>query len=67
MKWEDYGEIIFSKNVAYHIINVNTTHGFMKVLSNMYEKPLAANKVHLIWHLVNLKMKEGGPVTDHIT
>ena len=55
-----------AKNVAYNIVNVKTTHELIKALSNMYEKPSAANKVFLIRQLVNLKMKEGGSVTDHV-
>ncbi|VFR01024.1 unnamed protein product [Cuscuta campestris] len=38
----------------------------MDALSNMYEKPSAANKVFLIRELVNTKMKEGTSVTEHI-
>nr|GEW83588.1 retrovirus-related Pol polyprotein from transposon TNT 1-94 [Tanacetum cinerariifolium] len=55
-----------AKNVAYNIVNEKTTFGLIKALSNMYEKPSAANKVFLIRQLVNLKMKEGGSVTDHV-
>ena len=55
-----------AKIVAYNIVNVNTTHKLINVLSNMYEKPSATNKVHLIRKLVNLKMKEGGSMTDHV-
>ena len=39
----------------------------MKALSNMYEKPSAANKVYLIRRLVNLKMGEGNSITNHIS
>jgi len=38
----------------------------MKVLSYMYEKPSAANKVYLMRRLFNLNMGEGNSVTDHI-
>ena len=55
-----------AKNVAYNIVNEKTTFGLLKALSNMYEKPSAANKVFLIRQLVNTKMKEGASVTDHI-
>ena len=34
----------------------------MKILSSMYEKPLANNKVHLMKKLVNLKMVKGTSV-----
>ncbi|KAD5960894.1 hypothetical protein E3N88_12366 [Mikania micrantha] len=36
-----------------------TASGMMNALSNMYEKPSAANKVFLIRELVNTKMMEG--------
>ncbi|KAL6536393.1 hypothetical protein OROGR_012965 [Orobanche gracilis] len=52
-------------NVAYNIVNEKTTHGLIQT-SNMYEKPTAANKVHLIRQLVNQKMAQGAPVADHI-
>ncbi|GKC67501.1 retrovirus-related pol polyprotein from transposon TNT 1-94 [Tanacetum coccineum] len=39
-------------------------YGFIKALSNMYEKPSASNKVFLIRQLVNTKMKEGASVAD---
>ncbi|KAJ0101803.1 hypothetical protein Patl1_04413 [Pistacia atlantica] len=43
-----------------------TTTGLMNILSDMYEKPSANNKVHLMKKLFNLKMKEGASVTNHI-
>ncbi|GKB36402.1 hypothetical protein Tco_0881344, partial [Tanacetum coccineum] len=58
--------LYLAKNVAYNIVNEKTTFGLIKALSNMYEKPSTANKVFLIRRLVNLKMKEGGSVTDHV-
>ena len=44
-----------AKNVAFNIVNEKTTAGLIKALSNMYEKPSAANKVYLIRQLVNTK------------
>ena len=38
----------------------------MSALSKLYEKPLASNKVFLMKHLFNMKMSEGGSVTDHL-
>ena len=55
-----------AKNVAFNIVNEKTTAGLIKALSNMYEKPSAANKVYLIRQLVNTKMREGASVTDHV-
>ena len=55
-----------SKDVAFNILKETTARGIMNALSNMYEKPSAANKVFLIRELVNTKMKEGSSVTVHI-
>jgi len=38
----------------------------MEALSNMYEKPSAANKVFMIRELVNTRMKEDSSVIEHI-
>ncbi|KAJ0076931.1 hypothetical protein Patl1_35721 [Pistacia atlantica] len=43
-----------------------TTTGLMKILSDMYEKPSANNKVHLMKKLFNLKMREGASMTEHM-
>ena len=37
-----------SKNVAHNVAKEKTTAGMMKVLSDMYEKPSANNKVFLM-------------------
>ncbi|VFQ71589.1 unnamed protein product [Cuscuta campestris] len=55
-----------AKSVAFNIVNETTTHGLLKALSNMYEKPSALNKVFLIRQLVNTRMREGASVTIHI-
>ncbi|VFQ79216.1 unnamed protein product [Cuscuta campestris] len=40
-----------TKNVAFNILKEKTAKGIMEALSNMYEKPSAANKVFLIREL----------------
>jgi len=55
-----------TKNVAFNILKEKTTKGIMEALFNMYEKPIAANKVFLIRELVNTRMKEDSSVTEHI-
>uniref|UniRef100_A0A2N9FNG7 CCHC-type domain-containing protein n=1 Tax=Fagus sylvatica TaxID=28930 RepID=A0A2N9FNG7_FAGSY len=40
--------------------------GLMTALSNIYEKPSANNKVHLMKKLFNLKMVEGAAVAKHL-
>ena len=59
--------LTLAKNVAFNIMNENTTVDLMKALSNMYEKPSAANKVYLIRRLVNLKMGESNSITNYIS
>ena len=60
-------QLTLAKNVAFNIMNNNTTIYLMKTLSNMYEKPSTANKVYLIRRLVNLKMGEGNSITNHVS
>ena len=38
----------------------------MKVLSGMYEKPSANNKVHLVKKLFNLKMTKNASIAQHL-
>ena len=38
----------------------------MKALAKLYEKPSASNKVFLMKRLFNMKMSEGGSVSDHL-
>ena len=38
----------------------------MSALDNLYEKPLASNKVFLLKYFFNMKMSEGGLVVDHL-
>ncbi|GAA0175765.1 hypothetical protein LIER_28878 [Lithospermum erythrorhizon] len=54
------------RNVAFNIAKEKTTVGLMKALSNMYEKPSASNKVHLMRRLFNLWMTEGASVAQHL-
>ena len=58
--------LTLAKNVAYNIIKKMTTHGLIKALSNMYEKPSASNKVYLIRLLFVMRLKEGDCVTEHV-
>ena len=58
--------LTLSHNVAFNIAKEKTTAGLMTALSNMYEKPSASNKVHLMRHLFNLRMNEGASVAQHL-
>ena len=55
-----------SRNVAFNIIKKKTTIGLLKALANVYEKPAASNKVHLIRRLFNLWMAKGALVVQHL-
>ena len=55
-----------SEDVAFNIMKETTARGMMEALSNMYEKPSAANKVYLIRELVTTRMKEGGSIATHV-
>ena len=59
-------QLTLSRNVAFNIVKEKTTSDLLKALSNMYEKPLAMNKVYLMRRLFNLQMFENGSVSDHI-
>ncbi|KAI4374097.1 hypothetical protein MLD38_012135 [Melastoma candidum] len=55
-----------SMDVASHVAEETTTFGFMKRLSDLYEKPSSSNKIHLLRRLFQLQMAEGAPVTEHV-
>ena len=48
--------VISDKMVAFNISNEKTTEDLMSALCQMYEKPLASNKVFLMKRLFNIKM-----------
>jgi hypothetical protein len=52
--------------VAFNILKEKTKKDLMKELTRLYEKTSATNKVFLIKRLFNMKMSEGGFVTDHL-
>ena len=52
--------------VAFNITKAETTKELMQTLAKLYEKPYASNKVFLMKRLFNMKMAEGGSVTDHL-
>ncbi len=55
-----------SKSVTFNIKGQKTVADLMKALSNLYEQPSAARKVHLIKKLVNLKMLENQSFKEHL-
>jgi hypothetical protein len=46
--------------------NVDGFQHFKRELAKLYEKSLAFNKVSLMKRLFNMKMLEGGSITDHL-
>ena len=52
--------------MAFNIIKAKTIEDLMKTLATLYEKPSTSNKVFLMKHLFNMKMAEGGSVTNHL-
>ncbi|KAL5837106.1 hypothetical protein ACOSQ3_014275 [Xanthoceras sorbifolium] len=58
--------LTLSRNVAFNIVKEKTTAGLITALSNMYEKPSASNKVHLMRRLFNLRMAEGASIAQHL-
>ncbi|RVW33363.1 Retrovirus-related Pol polyprotein from transposon TNT 1-94 [Vitis vinifera] len=58
--------LTLSRSVAHNVVKEKTTTDLMKALSDMYEKPSANNKVHLMKKLFNLKMAENASVAQHL-
>ena len=58
--------LCLTTSVAFNILKETTIEGLIKVLSKLYEKPSASNKVFLMKCLFNMKMSEGGSVADHL-
>jgi hypothetical protein len=53
-------------SVDLNILKEKTMKELMDVLVKLYEKPLVFNKVFLMNSLFNMKMLEGGYVSDHL-
>ena len=53
-------------SVAFNISKEKTMIDLINALAKLYEKPLASNKVFLMKCLFNMKMSEGGTITDHL-
>ncbi|KAI3509927.1 hypothetical protein L1887_25452 [Cichorium endivia] len=54
------------RSVAFNIMKETTARGMMDALTNMYEKPSAANKVFLMRELFTTRMNEDSSITVHI-
>jgi len=58
--------LCLAASIAFNISKEKTVEGLMSTLAKLYEKPSASNKVLLMKHLFNMKMLEGGSVSDHL-
>ncbi|KAD6454953.1 hypothetical protein E3N88_09659 [Mikania micrantha] len=58
--------LALTRSVAFNIMHETTARGMTSALSNMYEKPCAANKVFLMRELFMTRMNEGSSVTVYI-
>ena len=58
--------LCLAPSVAFNSTKVKRTEDLMKTLATLYEKPSTSNKVFLMKCLFNMKMAEGGSVTDHL-
>lgn len=55
-----------SNNVLFNVSIEKTTKELWEKLSNMYEIASASNKVFIMKKLYNLKMREGGIMSNHL-
>jgi len=53
-------------SVAFNISKEHIVEDLMKKLATLYEKPSSSKKVFLVKRLFNMKMSEGGSITDHL-
>jgi hypothetical protein len=53
-------------SVAFNISKEMTMKDLMNALAKKYEKPSASNKVFQLKRLFNMKMSEGGSLTNHL-
>ena len=52
--------------MKFNIIKVKRMEELMETLEKLFENPSASNKVFLMKCLFNMKMAEGGSITDHL-
>ncbi len=58
--------LCLAASVTFNISKETTIEGLMSALEKLYEKPSTSNKVFLMKRLFNMKMSEGGSVSDHL-
>ena len=58
--------LCLAASVAFNISKEKTTVDLINALAKLYEKPSASNKVFLMKCLFNMKISEGGSITNHL-
>ena len=58
--------LCLAASIAFNISKEKTTVDTINALAKLYEKTLVSNKVFPMKHLFNMKMLEGGSITDHL-
>ena len=74
MKW--IGQILMSQHdtimltlvesVYFNVVEETTSYGVWQKLCGLYEKQSVASQVYWLKKLVDLKMKEGMPMSNHL-
>ena len=59
-------QLCLAPSVTFNITKSKTIEDLIKTLATLYEKPSTSKKVFLMKCLFNMKMVEGGSVTDHL-
>ena len=72
-EWADLDElasstimVTLSKSVYFNVKEMKTSYELWKKLCNLYDQKSAASQVYWLKKLVDLKMKEGASMSDHL-
>ncbi|MCO5556761.1 hypothetical protein L7F22_010313 [Adiantum nelumboides] len=72
-EWEELDELAYStimltltENVYFNVAEETTAYGVWQKLCGMYEKQSAASQIYWLKKLVDLKMKEGTAMSNHL-
>ena len=73
VEWRDLDELArstimltLSKSVYFNVKEMKTSYELWKKLCNLYDQKSAASQVYWLKKLVDLKMKEGASMSDHL-
>jgi len=58
--------LTLAESVYYNFVKETTSYGVWQKLCGLYEKQSAASQVYWLKKLVDLKMKEGMPMSNHL-